>query len=261
MPGLWCRSPGSATPSRPGLRLVEFRDVGLDLGTFISDFLGPIVGQVQDVTEPIQPLVDVLTAPIPVISDLAGSPITLIDIAAATGSVNADLIFAIADIISLVNSIPDPSEIGTLIIPFGDFTVFDASGGGSRPALWDGNFDPLTGIDLPDTSGFDFGTALNGLDTSGDPKATTTKEFSNGFADQSFGDFLSFPAFTDPSQIFGLLMGRDATLIAIDLPPLDFKFSYSQFFPIFGPLGASITGTLGANHRLRADGLRHARAG
>jgi hypothetical protein len=35
-------------------------------------------------------------------------------------------------------------------------------------------------------------------------------------------------------------------LIAIDLPPLDFKFSYSQFFPIFGPLGASITGTLGA---------------
>ena len=228
-----------------GLKLVAFRDVGLDLGTFISDFVGPIIGQVQDVTEPIQPLIDVLTAPIPVISDLAGSPITLIDIAGATGEVNPDLIFAIADIISLVNSIPDPAQVGTLIIPFGDFVVFDASGAGSKPALWDGNFDP-TGIALPDTSGFDFDTALNGLDTGGDPKATTTKQFSNGFANKSFGDFLSFPAFKDPSQIFGLLLGHDATLIAIDLPPLDFKFSYSQFFPIFGPLGASITGTLGA---------------
>src|SRR5690606_6260044 len=28
--------------------------------------------------------------------------------------------------------------------------------------------------------------------------------------------------------------------------PLDFQFSYSQFFSIFGPLGVSITGTIGA---------------
>src|SRR5207302_1896145 len=62
----------------------------------------------------------------------------------------------------------------------------------------------------------------------------------------SFGDFISFPIFQHPEQIFGLLMGKDATLIAIDLPPLDFKFSYTQFFPIFGPLGVSITGSLGA---------------
>jgi hypothetical protein len=42
-------------------------------------------------------------------------------------------------------------------------------------------------------------------------------------------------------------MGKDVTLIAFDIPALDFKFTYSQFFPIFGPLGVSITGTLHAN--------------
>ena len=231
-----------------GLHLVEFRDVGVDLGSFISDFLGPVVHQIQEITQPIQPLVDVLTAPIPVISDLAGKPITLIDIAGMTGYVQPDLIYAIADVITLVNSIPDPSEVGSLIIPFGDFVVYDSEGGsGYQPALWDAGFNSSQDIDVASrTPSFDFSSALSGLDTGGDAHSETTKSFSNGFAGHDFGDFISFPVFQDPSQIFGLLMGRDATLIAVDLPPLDFKFTYSQYFPIFGPLGASITGTLGA---------------
>src|SRR6185436_3463595 len=139
-------------------------------------------------------------------------------------------------------------EVGALIIPFGDFVIFDRSAGaGHMPDLSDIGFD-RDSIPLPDTSGFDFGSVLGGLDTSGDTTghSETTKSFSNGFAGHSFGDFISFPVFQDPSQIFGLLMGKDATLIAIDLPALDFKFSYTQFFPIFGPLGVSITGSLGA---------------
>ena len=55
-----------------GLKVVEFRNVGVDLGSFISDFLTPIVEQVQEFTKPLQPLIDVLTAPIPVISDSQG---------------------------------------------------------------------------------------------------------------------------------------------------------------------------------------------
>jgi hypothetical protein len=125
-----------------GLKLVEFQDVGIDLGTFISDFLGPIVDQVNDFTAPLQPLIDVLTAPIPVISDLAGKPYTLLDLAAATGYVDAGLIYAIADIITLVNSIPDSSEVGSLILPFGDFTVFDIDGpAGLHNSIWDSDFD------------------------------------------------------------------------------------------------------------------------
>jgi len=41
-----------------GLKLVEFRDVGLDLGSFLSDTVGPIVAKIQEITEPLQPIVD-----------------------------------------------------------------------------------------------------------------------------------------------------------------------------------------------------------
>ena len=227
-----------------GLNAVEFRDIGVDLGTFISDFVGPIVGQVKDFTEPLQPLIDVFTAPIPVISDLAGSPVTLVDIAGAFGYVEPGLIYAIDDLITLVNSIPDPGSVGSLILPYGDFPIY-GRGTGQTPDLWDIDFD-LDTVPLPSIDAGDIRNALDGLETDPGSGAEVTKSFTNGLADKSFGDFISFPIFDNPSQVFGLLMGKDASLIEVDLPPLDFNFTYSQFFPIFGPLGASITGTVGA---------------
>jgi hypothetical protein len=50
----------------------------------------------------------------------------------------------------------------------------------------------------------------------------------------------SFPIIEDPSQVFGMLMGKPAVLVAYDMPPLDFKAEFTAFFPIFGPLGLSI---------------------
>ena len=97
-----------------------------------------------------------------------------------TGYVKADLIYAIADVIELVNSIPDPDEIGTLILPLGDFTVFDRIGG-SMPDFWSADFDAGEDVALPDMSGFDIGSAVGGL-PAGDSKAQTTKSFANGFA-------------------------------------------------------------------------------
>ena len=171
----------------------------------------------------------------------------MLDIAAAFGDVNPDLIYAIADIISLVNAIP--VDAGSLVLIFGDFTVYDINGGaGFQPSLWDSDFNPSNGgIDVGSRVGaFDFDDTLNSIDTSGMPaSSSTTKEFTNGLAGNDFGDFISFPLFQDPSQIFGLLMGNNPTLILIDLPPLGVSFSYSQYFPIFGPLGAQITGSVG----------------
>ena len=229
-----------------GLKVVEFRDVGLDLGSFISDFLSPIVAEVKKFTEPFQPVIDVVTAPIPVISDLAGQPITLVDLAALTGYVDADLIYAIADLITLINSIPDPIAAGSLILPFGDFTVYNVSTG-TTPHLWESNFDQADrdAITLPDIDADDIAAALDGLADGAPASSHETAEFTNGLAGHSFGDFISFPIFQNPSQIFGLLMGNDATLIQIDLPQFAFQFSYSQFFPIYGPLGVALGLTAG----------------
>src|SRR5258706_16354110 len=109
---------------------VAFNNIGLDLGSFMSDFLRPLVKGIQSVTDPLQPFIDVFTAPIPVISDLAGEPITLLDIAGLFGEVDPRMIEAIADIITLINSIP--TNVGeNVILPFGSVVLVGDSGPGS----------------------------------------------------------------------------------------------------------------------------------
>ncbi len=124
-----------------GLKIVEFRNVGLDLGTYISNVVKPILEEIQDITEPVQPIIDIVTTPLPILSDL-GLDITLLDIAKMTGVVNPALITAIetiADVITLVNSI-DLSGPG-LLIPIGDFTIYDAAERDLMLSILGPNFD------------------------------------------------------------------------------------------------------------------------
>jgi Ca2+-binding RTX toxin-like protein len=59
-------------------------------------------------------------------------------------------------------------------------------------------------------------------------------------------DNFSFPFLDNPMELFGLLMGKDVTLVRWDMPTFKFEFSYSQNFPIFGPLNAHLGGKIGA---------------
>jgi Ca2+-binding RTX toxin-like protein len=246
---------GLGNSIKDGLKLVEFQNVSLDVGSFLSDVLGPIVSEVKKITEPIQPFIDFFTAPIPVISDL-GLDITFLDIAAAFGDVDPGLIYSIADIISLINRIPDPSEVGALLINFGDFTVFD-----NRPStpesskimseLWNpglnrsgngGLFDQLKGS-LPS---LDFDSLLGGITPEGAASQKSQSTMQSLRSGDAGGGF-DFPIFNDASQVFGLLMGKPAVLVTYDLAPLFIEFEWSTFFSIFGPLGVSINIEFGVN--------------
>jgi len=113
---------------------VSLDNIGLDLGSFFSEFLSPLVQGVQKATEPLQPFIDVFTAPIPVISDLAGQPITLLDVAALFGDVDPGMLEAIAKLVTLVNSIPPASALANgLIIPFGSVTLIGNSDSSKDP--------------------------------------------------------------------------------------------------------------------------------
>ncbi len=80
---------------------IDFGNVELNLGSFLNDFLGPIVDRVNEVIDPVRPIIDVLTAPLPVISDLAG-PTTLLDVADLFGyGEYNDFIYAAKDISDL----------------------------------------------------------------------------------------------------------------------------------------------------------------
>ncbi len=253
------------TALQNSLKYVGFQNITLDLGSFVSDVLGPIVGEVQEITEPIQPLIDFITTPFPVLSDF-GLNITPLDLAAAYGQIDPGLIYAIADIITLINKIPDPDEVGSLKITildnlpiydggtdienggsvYSSGDVFDTLGGAGGD-LWNSDFDL--------SAAFDTVTGYIG-DIFGDNWFSDALGALAGEAADIMGDLTSesggkvnpwaFPIIEDPMQVLGLLMGRPAVLVTYDMEPLVFEFEWSQFFSIWGPLGVSINVEFGA---------------
>ena len=226
---------------KAGLQTVGFKNVRLDAGSFLSEFLSPVLSEIQEVTGPIEDIVDFITAPLPVISDL-GPSISLLDIAEAIAPQQLGFIESIDDLLSVVNSIPTDAD--GLEIPFGDFAIFDRA---ADDPNGDGDFDlgqlanskkdaaPTTTAPLPEATN--------------DPNSTKGK--AAGFLEglKSNGS-LQFPFLSDPSQVFGLLTGGDIDLFEFVLKPLGVEFEYSQFFPIIGPLGASISGSFSAVAKL-----------
>ncbi|MBD2360610.1 DUF4347 domain-containing protein [Anabaena minutissima FACHB-250] len=237
------------------LSLLGFRDVSVNMGSFINEFLKPFVEKIAEVTEPLQPIIDIITAPIPVISDLAGQPISLVDIAGMTGYVEPAMIYAIADIISLVNKIGG-GNYGNFGLPLGDFLLIDSASGNSNyltgsqlltpgyQLASDSKFNPDNISDfLNDTLGGlgSFGDLLNS--GSGD---TNSKDLVSGLASGTEGGSgFAFPVFDDPSLLFGLLLGQDIPIITYDLAPFGMDFSYAQKFPIWDALFIRIGGSVG----------------
>jgi len=227
---------------------IEFTNVRLNMGEFFSDFFGSTLSTINDVVEPIKPVLDVLTTPIPVLSDLAGSPVRLVDLARLFGS-GAE---TVADVIEVIDIVVDllamPTFGDELYIDFGGFTLAD--------------FDPrtqnvrdynLTPADFDDqASGFNIGNAVAAVGDSNlsnyfGAVQSATGQSVGGPVPPGDGNWLEFPILNNPMSVFQLLLGKqDVVLVTLDIPRLEVEFSYSQYFPIVGPLGCRITGTIGA---------------
>ncbi|MDT8419498.1 MAG: calcium-binding protein, partial [Desulfuromonadales bacterium] len=218
-----------------GLEYVALENFNLDLGSFLAEVIGPMLSEVQNVTEPMQPLIDIMTTPLPVISDL-GPDLTLLDLAAAYGEFDPGLIYALADLIEFVNSIPDPQDVGALLLPLGDFVIYQSSDAAEDiDDIWNKAKNNYETLKNDFENNFNLDTALAGIN-GGD---AATKESMQTLTGGGGGAF-AFPILDNPSQVFGLLMGNDVTLVTYDLAPFFMKFEWSQFFPIYGPLGVSV---------------------
>jgi Ca2+-binding RTX toxin-like protein len=224
------------TLKNPTLGTPQFNNVRLDLGSFLSDFLRPIIEEVRVVTEPLDPVVDILTYPLPVLSDLAGGDITLLDLAEAFGYVTPgtrEFIENVATVIDIVNSVDLEAE--TLLIPMGGFTLGrDSRGDLSQIQELAGNVSELTLDDVEGQIDRD-GSASGGF-------KTNSKDFIGKLG--SLSNF-SLPILK-PSNLFNLIMGQTVTLVEWHMPVLDFSFSYTKEFVIFPPLFARISGSIGA---------------
>ena len=237
---------------RPG---IVFNHVTLDLGSFLNDFVGPVLHTIHDVLDPIMPLVDALRAPVPVITELGEyigglglnyinpmadrkAGISIYDMASAIQNIKPDprlgFVLAIIDVIDVIDQVSSVTADG--LIDLGSLTLMSPTG--TSP-------DIRRLSDLMDYAPEEV-AALNSVAQLDTPGGTGAKSFLKK-ALSAAGQIIKFPILTDPMQAFNLLMGKDATLIYLDIPALDFKFAFGQGIPIFPPvLKVNLGGTFEA---------------
>jgi Ca2+-binding RTX toxin-like protein len=224
-----------------GKPMVTFEDVTLDLGKFITAFISPIIEQVHQVTEPVEPIADILTTEISLLKELGAPVTTLLDIAeVALGQTKyapvVRAVEAIIDVITIIDTVAEFIDSGaeSIMINFGTFTIGDGIGDDLRS----GDSSTMT-APQPNAGGLDTDRDINGSNLTGSQKESTKEVVKQiGTTPGSF----QFPILTNPSSAIGLLMGQTADLFTYDLPALDLNFQYVRSFPIFPGLNARFGG-------------------
>ncbi|TDW87430.1 Ca2+-binding RTX toxin-like protein [Kribbella pratensis] len=226
---------GSA-PDQIGISTLEFDDVTVDPGAFLSSTIKPIVDDIVSTLKPVQPILDTITAPIPVLSDLShlagGGDVTILTLAQAFGS-GYQSVKTVTDIITTVKRLSDAlqslSSAGG--IKLGSFKLLGdkVQNTATSPASADG----LIG-EVKDKDGAVIGNGkpasiIGDLNKSLDPDKAQ-------LSDKDSGPGITFPALKDPRQLFSLIAGGDATLAQFDSSTLSVNFSMSESFgPVYAP--------------------------
>jgi Ca2+-binding RTX toxin-like protein len=250
----------------------DFANLHLDVGTYLTAFLGPVIEEINHIIKPFLPIVDTLTAPIPVVSDLAAlvgePPVTMLSLLEVATGANLDLLESILAIVNFVGDLGeviaglDPGE--SLQLGLGDLlgglaatpTPFSDRAGGAFSVNTDAASSPvspeqagaLIGASPPGAAGSGFVNDIAGGGL-GLPASDPV-----GGRPTTFGvPGLSFPFLDDASQIFGLLVGRDAVLIRWDAGTMEASAGLSwDFGPIAVgpvPITISIGGDIGIRGR------------
>ena len=222
------------------IKKLAFSDFELDMGSFISGVLGPIVSKIQKVVEPLKPLVDFLTTPFPVLKDL-DIIITPLDLAKeySKGKFDDSMVYAIKDLIALSEKIA-------------------AFGSGKKLAIKLGSMDLIGGTGLVVGSATDADDFAKGSKSLKDLDVGSYLSKESVDAGKNANDALSKNGFKvgdgawrfvwdNPTDVFKLLLGQDIDLVHYDMPKLSFGFDWSTFIRIWAPLGVRLGVSLDAS--------------
>ena len=228
---------------------VEFKDIKLDLGDFIGNYIGPAIAKVQSYLEPVDKVLDVLTSPIPGVSDvskLAGGPaITLLDLALIrepnNGAIARRFINTLDQITGIVDTINQTVQVsnGRVDINYGnlDLKGLDLTKEGWNKEAGDSSSVLTSAIDSAVLS---FQSIEDQL--SGNPLKSTFGNLQRKPDSQGRGGLGIVFDFLEPVNIFKFLIGQRANVITWDIPTfaLDFPWkAHSSILP-FPPITAGI---------------------
>jgi Ca2+-binding RTX toxin-like protein len=207
---------------------VAFGNVRMDLGEFFSNFVDPILTNIQSTLAPLEPVIEVLTEPLPLISDFFG-PTSLLDLARIFGyDQTADFIQAADQILDLIDGF---STVGGNV--YYDLGGFDLN---------------LPTLDLRDSQSTLTLTDITSRITP--PTAappTDLADFTQRTRNITAGG-LAFPIIDNPATVFGLFLGKEADFFTYTMPTFTAQFDYRAYFgPVWPvpPIMLTLAGGVG----------------
>lgn len=245
---------------------VRYADLVLDMSTFVERTLGPILDDIQAFLKPIKPVVDITLASVPIVSELSQAvgrgPVTFFDLLDAVSSNDLTMVGRIIELLKFASDLPNDQNLLIRLADGESFTPGNQLQGASDKEKARGGFkvkvekvskppceipEGKSSCTKKDSSwNGDGGKASYDNIAKSDNGKVTRK--TNAAASIS-GAGVTFPFLDDVNQIYGLLVGVDATLVRFDAGTLRATAGMSVSFGPFmaGPvpmevnLGGSVT--------------------
>ncbi|EYD75630.1 secreted hemolysin-type calcium-binding protein bacteriocin, putative [Rubellimicrobium mesophilum DSM 19309] len=251
-------NPDDGNASFGGTPTVSFQNVTLDMGSFVHDFVEPVLQQIVPVLQPINQALAILNSDIGVLKSFSGwremfertgdDKVTLIDLLkVANPGLDIEPIQKfmgmVGDVLSWAEFLASTS-LGPKEYVIGDFTLSGADDIRSlafqlsnASATFGGFKDTLSNV-LSGLSGQGWGVTDPG-------SGLTAKDILDQMAT---GTDFSLPILKDPAQIIKLLLGGQADLFHLDLPEVHLSASNPTLalFPVFPGINVTVGGSIGA---------------
>jgi hypothetical protein len=241
-------TPGQGAPQ------LSYNNFYIDLGSFISNYMGAIAPQLTPITNGVQPILNALDTQIPILGDIIGGDTSLLGLANRFGGANLGFVQALDAIVDMI------SDVNSAV------NYINANPGQSF----------IVPLDVVATFANDFRTAASGLSkpqqiTQLPSQAQVVSAMNNFMAqyanqveanftepasrvvNQSYGVSgglgISFDIL-DPVNIIGLITGQTVDIFHIDFPSLFANFSIDESFPLDPPLYMTFGGGVNAGINL-----------
>ena len=252
-------TPGQGAPQ------MSYNNFYLDLGSFISDYMGSLVPRLTPITNGLTPIVNALNRQIPVLSEIIGGDTSLLGLANTFGG--ADMTF-----VKVLNAIPEMlKDVTTAVnylkqnpnldfhVPLAMVATFaedfrHAASSLSKPKPKPTNTLPLKqqAIDAVKTFALKYkdGAESNFTDAA---HRVVSQDYgvSGGFG-------ISFDIL-EPANIIGLITGQTVDIFHITFPALTANFSIDESFDLYGPLfltfGGGVSGKINFAMGMDSAGL------
>ena len=240
--------PGENAPT------LSYNNFYIDMGSFISDFMGSIAPQLLPITNGVQPILNALNTPLPVLSEIIGGDTSLLGLANRFGAANTGFITALnsiaemlTDITSAVNYINQNPGV-SYHVPIAAVATFaddfrSAASGLSKPKQTSQLPSKQQSIDAVNSYLNQYQNAAANEFTKTSSKVINQDYGSSGDLGISF-DIL------DPQNIINLITGQTADIFHINFPTLSASFSIEEAFELYGPLFLTFGGGVSAEVNL-----------